>query len=147
MRSTRRSNSMIAPNTAESLSSSGQTHKKGKGRGVVAAASYEARTFGIHSAMPIRHAFQRCPQGVFLPVRMSRYRESSHRIFSVFQRYTNLVESLSLDEAFLDVTGSVRLCGSAENIGRDIQKEIQDEEGLCASVGIASNKFRGQSCI
>ncbi|MBQ26917.1 MAG: DNA polymerase IV [Nitrospiraceae bacterium] len=119
----------------------GADPQKGKGRGVVSAASYEARTCGIHSAMPIRHAFQRCPQGIFLPVRMPRYRESSDHIFSILQRYTNLVESLSLDEAFLDVTGSVRLHGSAQKIGRQIQQEIQNAEGLTASVGIASNKF------
>ncbi len=119
----------------------GADPKKGKGRGVVSAASYEARTFGVHSALPIRHAFQRCPQGVFLPVRMFRYRESSYRIFSIFQRYTDLVEPLSLDEAFLDVTGSIRLYDSAQNIGHRIQQEIQNDEGLSASVGIASNKF------
>ncbi len=119
----------------------GADPQAGKGRGVVSAASYEARTFGIHSALPIRHAFQRCPEGIFLPVRMSRYRESSDRIFSIFQRYTDLVEPLSLDEAFLDVTGSIRLYGSAEHIGHQIQREIQNEEGLSASVGIAPNKF------
>lgn len=119
----------------------GANPQAGKGRGVVSAASYEARTFGIHSAMPIRHAFQRCPQGVFLPVRISRYRESSDRIFLIFQRYTDLVEPLSLDEAFLDVTGSIQLYGPAEDIGHRIQQEIQNEEGLSASVGIASNKF------
>ncbi len=119
----------------------GADPQKGTGRGVVSAASYEARTYGIHSAMPIQHAFRRCPQGIFLPVRISRYQESSDRIFSIFQRYTNLVESLSLDEAFLDVTGSVRLHGSAQKIGQKIQQEIYSEEGLTASVGIASNKF------
>ena len=118
----------------------GADPQAGKGRGVVSAASYEARTFDIHSALPIRHAFQRCPQGIFLPVRMSRYREISDRIFSIFQRYTDLVEPLSLDEAFLDVTGSVRLYGPAEHIGHQIQHEIQNEEGLSASVGIAPNK-------
>ena len=119
----------------------GANPQDGKGRGVVSAASYEARTFGIHSAMPIRHAFQRCPQGIFLPVRMSRYRESSERIFSIFQHYTDLVEPLSLDEAFLDVTGGIRLSGTAEHIGLQIQRKIQYEEGLSASVGIASNKL------
>ena len=113
----------------------------GKGRGVVSAASYEARTFGIHSAMPIRQAFRRCPQGIFLPVRMPRYREIAHRIRSIFQRYTNLVEPLSLDEAFLDISGSIRLYGPAEHIGYRIQQAIQNEEGLSASVGVASNKF------
>ncbi len=119
----------------------GANPQAGKGRGVVSAASYEARTFGIHSALPIRDAFQRCPQGIFLRVRMSRYRESSDHIFSIFQRYTDLIEPLSLDEAFLDVTGSMQLYGSAESIGHQIQLEIQNEEGLSASVGLASNKF------
>ncbi len=113
----------------------------GRGRGVVAAASYEARAFGIHSAMPISQAFRRCPQGNFLPVRMSRYQEVSARIFAIFHRYTDLVEPLSLDEAFLDVTGSLRLFGSPETIGRRIQTHIRMATGLGASVGIATNKF------
>ena len=113
----------------------------GRGRGVVSAASYEARTFGIHSALPISQAYQRCPEGVFLPVRMSRYQAVSSHIFRIFSRYTDLVEPLSLDEAFLDVTGSLRLFGSAEAIGRRIQAEIRAETELGASVGIATNKF------
>ena len=113
----------------------------GKGRGVVSAASYEARECGIHSAMPISQAFRRCPAGVFLPVRMERYHEVSERIFEIFHRYTDLVEPLSVDEAFLDVTGSYALFGSAETIGRRIQKKIWKEEQLHASVGVASNKF------
>ncbi len=113
----------------------------GHGRGVVAAASYEARRFGIHSAMPISHAFQRCPHGIFLRGRMRRYQEVSSHIFSIFRRYTDLNEALSLDEAFLDVTGSLRLHGSPEMIGRKIQASIQKEEGLSASVGVAANKF------
>ncbi|MDE2180086.1 MAG: DNA polymerase IV [candidate division NC10 bacterium] len=113
----------------------------GRGRGVVSAASYEARAFGIHSAMPISQAYRRCPKGVFLPVRMSRYRTVSAQIFQIFARYTDLVEPLSLDEAFLDVTGSLRLFGPAENIGRRIQTEIRAETELGASVGIAANKF------
>ena len=113
----------------------------GKGRGVVSAASYEARVFGIHSAMPISQAYRRCPEGVFLPVRMSRYQAVSDQIFHIFDRYTDLVEPLSLDEAFLDVTGSLRLFDSAEIIGRRIQAEIRAETGLGASVGIAANKF------
>ncbi len=113
----------------------------GQGRGVVAAASYEARTFGVYSAMPIRQAFRRCPQGIFLPVRMWRYRQISKRIFSIFHHYTDLVEPLSSDEAFLDVTRSIRLYGDAESIGCEIQRKIQELEGLSASVGVASNKF------
>ncbi|GJL62331.1 MAG: DNA polymerase IV [Nitrospirales bacterium] len=119
----------------------GANPQGGKGRGVVSAASYEARTFGIHSAMPISEAYRRCPSAIFLPVRMTRYEEVSERIFEIFSRYTDLVEPLSLDEAFLDVTGSYALFGSAETIGRRIQSKILKEEQLQASVGIASNKF------
>ena len=119
----------------------GADPQDGRGRGVVSAASYEARTFGIHSALPIGQAYRRCPEGVFLPVRMSRYQEVSSHIFRIFGRYTDLVEPLSLDEAFLDVTGSLRLFGSAEAIGRRIQTEILTETELGASVGIATNKF------
>ena len=119
----------------------GADPQDGRGRGVVSAASYEARAFGIHSAMPISQAYRRCPEGVFLPVRMSRYQAVSSHIFRSFGRYTDLVEPLSLDEAFLDVTGSLRLFGSAEAIGRRIQTEILAETELGASVGIATNKF------
>ena len=119
----------------------GADPQDGRGRGVVSAASYEARTFGIHSALPISQAYRRCPEGVFLPVRMSRYQAVSAHIFRIFGRYTDLVEPLSLDEAFLDVTGSLRLFGSAEAIGRRIQTEILTETELGASVGIATNKF------
>ena len=113
----------------------------GKGRGVVSAASYEARTFGIHSAMPISQAFRRCPQAVYVGVRMARYQAVSARIFEIFHRYTDLVEPLSLDEAFLDVTGSRRLFGGAEIIAQRIQEKIWQDERLDASVGVATNKF------
>ena len=119
----------------------GADPRGGKGRGVVSAASYEARQFGIHSAMPIRHAYQQCPQAVYLPVRMERYQEVSASLFEIFHRYTDLVESLSLDEAFLDVSGSHSLFGSAETIGRRIQEKVWQKERLRASVGIATNKF------
>ena len=119
----------------------GADPRGGKGRGVVSAASYEARAFGVHSAMPISQAYRRCPSGVFVPVRMARYQEISARIFEIFHRYTDLVEPLSLDEAFLDVTGSRRLFGGAEIIGQRIQEKIWKEENLQASVGVASNKF------
>lgn len=113
----------------------------GKGRGVVSTASYEARKFGIHSAMPISQAYKLCPHGLFLPVRMSHYQEISTRIFSIFHGYSDLVEPISLDEAFLDVTGSIRLFGTAETIGKQIQRDIWEEEQLSASVGIATTKF------
>ena len=119
----------------------GADPKGGKGRGVVSAASYEAREFGIHSALPIGQAYRRCSHGIFLPVRMSRYQEVSSYIFSIFRRYTDLVEPLSLDEAFLDVTGSLRLFGTPQAIGAQIQRDIWEEEHLNASVGVATKKF------
>ncbi len=112
-----------------------------EGRGVVAACSYEARRFGVHSAMPAGRARRLCPDGVFLRPRMARYVEISERIFAVFHRYTPLVEPLSIDEAFLDVTGCERLFGPAATIGRAIKAAIRDEIGLAASVGVAPNKF------
>jgi DNA polymerase-4 len=112
-----------------------------KARGVVSTASYEARAFGVHSAMPTVTARKLCPNGVFLPVRMERYVEFSRRIRAVFGSFTPLVEPLSLDEAFLDVRGSVRLFGGAEAIGRRIKERIREETCLAASVGIASNRF------
>jgi len=119
----------------------GANPQGGNGRGVVSAASYEARTFGIHSAMPISQAYARCPQGIFLPVRMKRYEEVSAKIFSIFHRYTDLVEPLSLDEAFLDVTRSLRLFGTAQAIGGQILRDITKELNLSASVGVAGTKF------
>lgn len=119
----------------------GADPKDGKGRGVVSAASYEAREFGVHSALPIGQAYQRCPDGIFLPVGMSRYKEVSSHIFSIFRRYTDLVEGLSLDEAFLDVTGSLRLFGTPQAIASQIQRDIWEEEYLNASVGVATTKF------
>ncbi len=110
-------------------------------RGVVSAASYEARKFKIHSAMPIAQARKLCPHGIFLPVRMKRYREISNKIFSIFQKYTPQVEPLSLDEAFLDVTTSSRLFGSAEEIAGQIRKQVFKETGLTVSAGVASSKL------
>lgn len=110
-------------------------------RGVVSTASYEARKFGVHSAMPLREAYRRCPEGIYLPVNMSKYRRVSQQIFDIFLEYTPLVENISLDEAFLDVTGSQRLFGSAEKIGREIKERIRKEVNLTASIGISYNKF------
>jgi DNA polymerase-4 len=112
-----------------------------KSRGVVSAASYEARKFGVHSAMPTGQAMRRCPHAVLLPVRMERYVEVSHTIRAIFERYTPVVEPISLDEAFLDVTDSTNLFGSAEQIGRAVKKAILEQTHLTASVGIAPNKF------
>ncbi len=112
-----------------------------EGRGVVAAANYIARTFGVHSAMPAITARRLCPQAVFLPVRMEHYARVSQQIREVFERFTPLVEPLSLDEAFLDVTGSEPLFGPAAEIGRQIKQQIRNEVQLVASVGVAPNKF------
>ncbi|MFQ6091687.1 MAG: DNA polymerase IV [bacterium] len=112
-----------------------------KGRGVVSAASYEAREFGVHSAMPISRACRLCPQAAYRPVRMQRYKEISDRIMALFTEYTPLVEQVSVDEAFMDVTGCDRLFGSAEEIGWEIKRRIREDEGLTISVGIAPNKY------
>lgn len=111
------------------------------GRGVVAAASYEVRKFGVFSAMPVAQARRLCPQAILLPVRMARYRELSAEVFEIFRETTPQVEGLSLDEAFLDVTGSLALLGSIESIGASIRSNILQRTGLHASVGMAHNKF------
>ena len=110
-------------------------------RGVVAAASYEARKFGIHSAMPSREAGQRCPHAVFVPVNGRRYQEVSGHMFSILERFTPLIEPLSIDEAFLDVTGARRLLGTGKEIAGQVKQTIRCETGLTASVGVAPNKF------
>ena len=110
-------------------------------RGVVSAASYEARTFGVQSAMPLRTAARRCPDGVFLPGRPERYRELSEQVMAIFASYTPLVEPISLDEAFLDVSSSTAAFGDGKTIGRAIKRRVLDEVGLVVSVGIASNKL------
>ena len=109
-------------------------------RGVVASASYEARKFGVHSAMPIAEAKRRCPKGVFLPVRMQRYKEISQAVFAIFERYTPLVEPLSIDEAFLDVSGCKRLFGSPPEIAAAIKRDVHRDLGLTVSAGVAANK-------
>jgi nucleotidyltransferase/DNA polymerase involved in DNA repair len=119
----------------------GADPRGGKGRGVVAACSYEARPFGIRSAMPISRAYRLCPRAIYVRPRFERYAEMSERIFAILREYTNLVEPLSIDEAFLDVTGSQRLFGPAEAIGRTLKARIQSEVGLVASIGIAPNKY------
>jgi nucleotidyltransferase/DNA polymerase involved in DNA repair len=119
----------------------GADPKAGRGRGVVAACSYEARKFGVRSALPISQAWKLCPQGAYVPVRMSRYMEISGQVMEVLNRFTSLVEPLSIDEAFLDVTGSTTLFGPGATIARAIKKQIREETGLCASVGVAPNKF------
>jgi DNA polymerase IV len=112
-----------------------------EGRGVVAAANYVVRQFGVHSAMPTATALRLCPEAIVIPPRMAFYAEVSRQIREIFERYTPLVEPLSLDEAFLDVSGSARLFGSGEEIARRLKQEIRAETGLVASVGVAPNKF------
>jgi nucleotidyltransferase/DNA polymerase involved in DNA repair len=119
----------------------GADPKEGMGRGVVAACSYEARKLGIRSALPISRAWKLCPQGVFVRPRMKRYVEVSHQVMDVFRRYTDLVEPLSIDEAFLDITGSVALLGKPEDIARSIKDDVRTVTSLTASVGLAPNKF------
>jgi DNA polymerase-4 len=112
-----------------------------EGRGVVMAANYVVRQFGVHSAMPAATAKRLCPHAIFLPPRMAYYAQISDQIRAIFERYTPLVEPLSLDEAFLDVTGSEPLFGTSVEIGRRIKQEIRDTLRLTASVGVAPNKF------
>ncbi len=113
----------------------------GTNRGVVAAASYEARKFGIRSAMPIAEAMRRCDHLLRVKPRMSHYKAASEQIFTIFHEFTPLVEGLSLDEAFLDVTASVKLFGSPEHIAADIKQRIKKKTSLTASVGVAQNKL------
>jgi len=111
------------------------------GRGVVCAASYEARKFGVHSAMPTARARKLCPGGVFLPPRFDRYGDLSERVFGVYRRFTPLVEPLSLDEAFLDVTRSRALHGGAADIARAVKRLVREETGLAVSAGVAEVKL------
>jgi len=108
---------------------------------VVSSASYEARKFGVHSAQPMATAMQLCPNGIVLPVRMARYQEVSEQVFEIFHIFTPMVEPLSIDEAFLDVTGSIRLFGSPIEIAKKIKQMVVDKTGLTISAGVAPSKF------
>ena len=110
-------------------------------RGVVAAASYEARTYGIHSAMPTVRARALCPQAVFVRGDMRKYRRESRRIFDVFRRYSPRVEALSLDEAFLDMTGTARLLGDPASVAERLRADVRAATGLAVSVGVAPVKM------
>ncbi|WP_288342728.1 DNA polymerase IV [uncultured Roseivirga sp.] len=110
-------------------------------RGVVAAASYEARKYGVRSAMPSSTAYRKCPQIIFVKPRFERYKEVSGQIRAIFAEYTDLIEPLSLDEAFLDVTHNKKGIESATLIAKDIKKRIKETTGLTASAGISINKF------
>jgi DNA polymerase IV len=110
-------------------------------RGVVSAASYEARVFGVHSAMSLREAYRRCPDGVFLPVDGRRYQEASRDVMAILRRFTPQVEPISIDEAFMDVTGSFALFGDGETIARQVKAAVRDDVGLTVSVGVATTKL------
>ncbi|HEY7867686.1 MAG TPA: DNA polymerase IV [Methylomirabilota bacterium] len=111
------------------------------GRGVVSAASYEARRFGVHSAMPIGQAARRCPEGVFLPVDMDKYARVSREVMAILAAFTPLLEPVSIDEAFMDVTGTEGLHGDGPAVARAIKSRISATLGLTASVGVAPSKF------
>ena len=110
-------------------------------RGVVATASYEARKFGVHSAMPSRTAYRLCPQAIFLPARFEVYRAVSQQIMTIFRQQTALVEPLSLDEAYLDMTDSAYNLDEAAQIAREIKRQIWDQTNLTASAGVSYCKF------
>ena len=119
----------------------GADPKGGRGRGVVATASYEARRFGVGSAMPISQAYRLCPQGIYLYPDMGKYAAVSEELMAILRRVSELVEPVSIDEAFLDVTASQRAFGSGEAIARRLKASISGELGLTASVGVASSKL------
>src|SRR5207249_3031573 len=110
-------------------------------RGVVSAASYEARVFGVRSAMPLRMAGRLCPDGIFVPGDRERYEEASDQVMGLFAERTPLVQPISLDEAFLDITGTERLFGGGDAIARDLKRAVRDRCGLVLSVGVATNKL------
>jgi DNA polymerase-4 len=110
-------------------------------RGVVSAASYEARKYGIRSAMPVFMAKQKCPQGLFVSPRMKRYKEISKEIMKLLFNFSPLVEPISIDEAYMDISGARRLLGSPEQVGMHIKEKIKEKVNLTCSVGIAPNKF------
>jgi DNA polymerase-4 len=110
-------------------------------RGVVSAASYEAREFGVRSAMPIFKAKQRCPDGVYLPVRMNRYQEVSRQVMEILKRFSPLVEQVSIDEAYMDISGVDKLLGLPRDIGLEVKRRIKETTSLTCSIGIAPNKF------
>ena len=110
-------------------------------RSVVSAASYEARRFGVHSAMPIAQAYKLCPEGVFIKGRMERYQEKSDEIMEIFKNFSPDVQQLSIDEAFLDITGTEGLFGPATETAKKLKRKVVSETGLTVSIGMASNKY------
>lgn len=119
----------------------GADHKNGTGRGVVSTCSYEARAYGIHSAMPISKAYRCCPHGIFMRPRMDVYIRESARLNDIFYLFTPDIEKISIDEAFLDITGTAHLHGSAENLCRNLKKTLREKVGLKASIGLAPSKY------
>ncbi len=119
----------------------GADPKAGHGRGVVATASYAARVYGIHSAMPISRAFRRCPHGIYVRGRYDRYSELSKKLITILRDFTPIIEKISIDEAFLDVSGCLKIFGDVALIGRKVKERVGNELKLIASVGIAPNKF------
>ena len=119
----------------------GSDPKEGQGRGIVATCSYEARKFGVHSAQPISKAWKLCPKGVYIRPDMEKYGRVSSLVMSILADFTDLLEQVSIDEAFLDVTGSEKLFGAGPEIAKKIKGRIRDELQLTASAGVAANKF------
>lgn len=113
----------------------------GSRRGVVSTASYEARAYGVHSAMPIGQAYRLCPDGIYLPVRMKRYQQKSAEIMRIFSEFSPDVQQISVDEAFVDISGTERLFGPPEQTAQAIQTAVRERTGLTASIGLASNKY------
>lgn len=111
------------------------------GRGVVSTCSYEARKFGVHSAMPTAKAMKLCPQGIFIRGNYPRYSEVSRQIFDIFEHYSPLIEPLSIDEAFLDISGMEHLMDNPLQYAKNLKQEVKEKTGIVASVGIAPNKF------
>ena len=110
-------------------------------RGVVSAASYEARKHGVHSAMPIFQAKQKCPDGIFVPPRMARYKAVSRHIMTILKEFSPLVEMVSIDEAYIDISGCEQILGSPRKIASTIKKKVQKETELTCSVGVAPVRF------
>ena len=115
-------------------------------RGVVATASYEARVFGVHSAMPMKSAVRRCPQGIIVRPRFGRYKEISNQVMGIFRSVTDLIEPLSMDEAYLDVTRTVAAGKPPLAVALDLKQQVKEETGLVLSVGVATNKTVAKIC-
>jgi len=115
-------------------------------RGVVATASYEARVFGVHSAMPMKSAVRRCPQGIIVRPRFKRYKEISNTVMEIFRSVTDLVEPLSMDEAYLDITQAVAAGKRPLEVALDLKQRVKEETGLTVAVGVSTNKTVAKIC-